>query len=102
MEGGEKEVERGGERRRELLLAVSVLQIEMGIEVDEDPLPGLGGGDHPHALLGGRVGARVARGGQVVRDLDLYVAPANVCSTRGGEGGKVVASRLVSNGWRGH
>lgn len=60
----------------ELLLAVSVLQIKMRIEVDEDLLTRLGGRYDPHALLGGRVGARVARGRQVVRGVYLDVPPA--------------------------
>lgn len=71
----------GREREREsgLLLAVSVLQIKMRVEVDEDLLAGLRGCDHPHALLGGRVGAGIARGGQVVRGVDLYIPSAFIC-----------------------
>ena len=68
--------------RSELLLAVSVLQIKMRIEVDEDLLPGLRGCDNPHALLGGRVGGGITRGGQVVRGVDLYVPPACICAAR--------------------
>ena len=68
--------------RSELLLAFPVLQIKMRIEVDEDLLARLRGCDHPHALLGGRVGARVARGGQVVGGVYLNVPPAFICSVR--------------------
>lgn len=52
----------------------------MRVEVDEDLLAGLRGGDHPHALLGGRVGARVARRGQVVRGVDLDLLSAFICA----------------------
>lgn len=68
------------ERAARLLLAVSVLQVEMRVEVDEDLLAGLRRRDHPHALLGGRVRGRVARRGQVVCGVDLYVAPAFICN----------------------
>lgn len=83
----ERESERG---RTELLLAISVLQIKMRIEVDEDLLAGLRGSYHPHALLGGRVGTGVAGGGQVVRDVYLYIPPTFICSRRrrGKEGGR--------------
>lgn len=57
----------------------------MRVEVDEDLLAGLRGRDHPHALLGGRVGAGVARGGQVVRGVDLYGPPAFICAAREGQ-----------------
>lgn len=89
-----------GEREREkesgLLLAVSVLQIKMRVEVDEDLLAGLRSCDHPHALLGGRVGAGIARGGQVVRGVDLYIPSAFICA---GEKKKKKARKLVSQ-WR--
>lgn len=68
------------ERAARILLAVSVLQVEMRVEVDEDLLAGLRRRDHPHALLGGRVRGRVARRGQVVCGVDLYVAPAFICN----------------------
>lgn len=64
----------------------------MRVEVDEDLLTGLRGRDHPYALLGGRVGAGVARGGQVVRGVDLYGPPAFICAAREGR-------KLVSSGW---
>lgn len=70
--------------RSELLLAVSVLQIKMRVEVDEDLLTGLRGSYHPHALLRGRVGAGIARGGQVVRGVYLYIPPACICAAREG------------------
>lgn len=94
-EGGrrEREREKGGEGGSELLLAVSVLQIKMRIEVDEDLLTGLGGSYHPHALLGGRVGAGVARGGQVVRVVYLYSPPAFICAA-----GEKAESCSVSGG----
>lgn len=81
--GGWRRKRRKGERARsELLLAVSVLQIKMWIEVDEDLLTRFRGRYHPHAELGGRVGARIARGGQVVRGVDLYVPPAFICTAK--------------------
>lgn len=52
----------------------------MRVEVDEDLLSGLRGRDHPHALLGGRVGAGIARGGQVVRGVDLYTPSTFICA----------------------
>lgn len=64
----------------ELLLAVSVLQIEMRIEVDEDLLTRFRGCYHPETLLRGRVGTGVARGGQVARGVDVYVPPAFICT----------------------
>lgn len=76
---GGREIERV---RGELLLAVSVLQIEMRIEVDENLLPWFRGCYHPHAVLGGRVGAGIARGGQVVRGADLNTRPAFICAAR--------------------
>lgn len=54
-------------RTRNVLLAVSVLQVEMRVEVDKNLLARLGCRDHPGALLRRWVGARVARGGQVAR-----------------------------------
>lgn len=54
----------------------------MRIEVDEDLLTGLRGRYHPHALLGGRVGTGIPRGGEVVRGVDLYVPPAFICAIR--------------------
>lgn len=53
----------------------------MWVEVDEDLLPRLWGSYDPHALLGGRVRAGIPRGGQVLRDVDLYVSSAFICST---------------------
>lgn len=86
----ERRRKRGGrDREREserkvggggVLLAVSVLQIKVRVEVDQDLLARLRGRDDPHAQLGGRVGARVARGGQVVRGVDLNVPPAFICA----------------------
>lgn len=76
---------RDREREREgVLLAVSVLQIEVRVEVDEDFLTSLGGRYHPHAELGGWVGAGVTWGGQVVRIVDHYVSPAFICTTNEG------------------
>lgn len=88
MRGGGREIERV---RGELLLAISVLQIEMRIEVDENLLPWFRGCYHPHAQLGGRVGAGIARGGQVVRGVDLYslICQAIICGAR--EGRKLVS-----------
>lgn len=51
--------------RRPHLLAVAILQVEVGVEVDHDPLVGLRGLDQPLALLAGVVGLRVARRGEV-------------------------------------
>lgn len=48
-EGWERQREKS--ERSELLLAVSVLQIKMRIEVDEDPLVRTRRRDHPHASL---------------------------------------------------
>ncbi len=73
-----------GKVRSELLLAVPVLQIKMRVEVDEDLLAGLGRCYHPHTLLGGRVGAGIARGGQVVRVVDLNIPSAFICAVREG------------------
>lgn len=85
--------------RSELLLAVSVLQIKMRVEVDEDLLTGLRGCYHPHALLGGQVGAGIARGGQVVRGVYLDIPPAFICASKRRQ--KVV--QLVErNGLSGH
>lgn len=78
----ERERERGEEGvRGELLLAVSVLQIKMRIEVDENLLTLLGGSYDPDALLGGRVGAGIPRRGQVVRAVDVDAPSAFICST---------------------
>lgn len=74
------------ERETGFLLAVSVLQVKMWVEVDEDFLPGLRCGYDPHAELGGRVGAGVTRGGQVVRRVDHDLSAASICTTK--EGGK--------------
>lgn len=46
-------------------LAVAVLQVEVRVEVDHDPLIGLRGLDQPLAFLAGVVGLRVAGRGEV-------------------------------------
>lgn len=81
-QGWKRQIEEEEEgKERKFLLAVSVLQIKMWVEVDEDLLPRLWGSYDPHALLGGRVRAGIPRGGQVLRDVDLYVSSAFICST---------------------
>lgn len=79
-EGWERQREKS--ERSELLLAVSVLQIKMRIEVDEDLLTRFRGGNHPYALLGRWVGAGIARGGQVVRGVHLYAPPAFIYTAK--------------------
>lgn len=72
----------GGARARGNSLALAVLQVEVRVEVDEDPLVGCRRRDHPHTLLRGVVGAGVAWRGQVVGAGDVDVPATFICSNR--------------------
>lgn len=60
-------------------LALSVLQVEMRVEVDKYPLVGTRRRDDPHAPLRGRVGHRVSGRREVAGAGDSDVASAFIC-----------------------
>lgn len=70
----------------------------MRVEVDQDLLAGLRGRYHPHAVLRGRVGARVARGGQVARVVDLDFLPAFTCAATEAESCSVGGQKWTFHG----
>lgn len=65
--------------RRRDSLAFAVLQVEMRIEVDEDPLVGTGRGYHPCASLRGGIRQGISWRGEVAGRRDPDVTSAFIC-----------------------
>lgn len=74
-------VPRGLKQLAGYILAFPILQVKMWIEVDEDPLVGAGGRDHPRTTLRGGVRHGVPGRGEVVGIWDPDVASTFVCKT---------------------